>query len=197
MIQLLGTLNDQCQNWNGQYDEAMALPTSLVLPPQLTELPSYKAALLRAADPGITIQFLDGTTKLRALVRTASGCGVSCDLAEFKSGGLGCSSGDTKVLGHACAHLIATANKSGKNIEEFYPQHKTTAHLKAMFSAGGKYPTPPDQETIAQHKEKFDTNKHIARVLKAKTGRKKRRRKGGKEIAMEKKARKATRAKAR
>ena len=127
----------------------MALPTSLVLPPQLTELPSYKAALLRAADPGITIQFLDGTTKLRALVRTASGCGVSCDLAEFKSGGLGCSSGDTKVLGHACAHLIATANKSGKNIEEFYPQHKTTAHLKAMFTAGGKDPTPPDQETIA------------------------------------------------
>ena len=140
---------------------------------------------------------LDGTTKLRALVRTATGCDVSCDLAEFKSGGLGCSSGDTKVLGHACAHLVATANKSGKNIEEFYPQHKTTAHLKAMFTAGGQYPTPPDQETIAQHKEKFDANKHIARVLKAKTGRKKRRHKGGKDIAMEKKARKATRAKAR
>ena len=102
---------------------------------------------MRSADSGIVIQFVDGEAKCRARVRTASGYDVACDLNEYKNGGLGCSSGDTKVLGHACAHLMAVATKGGKSIEDFHPHHKTTAHLKEIMRAAGKYPTPPDEES--------------------------------------------------
>ena len=118
---------------------------------------------MRSADSGIVIQFVDGEAKCRARVRTASGYDVACDLNEYKNGGLGCSSGDTKV------------------------------HLKEIMRAAGKYPTPPDEETIQQHKAKFEVHRFVSRVIKAKSGRKKRHKKG-KEIAMKKKAAKAAKA---
>ena len=142
---------------------------------------------MRSADSGIVIQFVDGEAKCRARVRTASGYDVACDLNEYKNGGLGCSSGDTKVLGHACAHLMAVATKGGKSIEDFHPHHKTTAHLKEIMRAAGKYPTPPDEESKVRSAPVF------SRVIKAKSGRKKRHKKG-KEIAMKKKAAKAAKA---
>ena len=148
---------------------------------------------MRSADSGIVIQFVDGEAKCRARVRTASGYDVACDLNEYKNGGLGCSSGDTKVLGHACAHLMAVATKGGNSIEDFHPHHKTTAHLKEIMRAAGKYPTPPDEETIQQHKAKFEVRRFVSRVIKAKSGRKKRHKKA-KEIAMKKKAAKAAKA---
>jgi hypothetical protein len=80
--------------------------------------------------------------------------------------------------------------KGGGDIAAFHPHHKTTAHLKAIMRAAGKYPSPPDEETIQQHKSEFETHRFVARVIKAKSGRKKRHMKG-KEIAMKKKAAKA------
>ena len=103
VLQLLETAFDQCENWNRQYDLAMSYSDTLVLPPGLTSSDTYKEAVMRAADAGIVIQFMDGEAKCRARVRTATGYDVACDLNEYKNGGLGCSSGDTKVLGHACA----------------------------------------------------------------------------------------------
>jgi hypothetical protein len=72
----------------------------------------------------------------------------------------------------------------------YYPHHKTTAYWRESMLAGGKYPTPPDEETIEQNSDKFEPDRRMPVFLKGKGGQKKRR-KSKKEISMAKVAAKA------